>query len=99
MRRLLKSSLLAMTVAATALPAAAAAKPRDTRPNVIVIIADDLGYGDTGAYGNPIVRTRGDGAVGDGGVLVDLAHAKQARLIRERAALMAGRTADAGSAA
>ena len=40
---------------------------------------------------------RGDGAVGDGGVLVDLAHAKQARLIRERAALMAGRTADAGS--
>lgn len=36
--------------------------------------------------------TRGDGAVGDGGVLVDLAHAKQARLIRERAALMAART-------
>jgi hypothetical protein len=27
------------------------------KPNVIVILADDLGYGDTGVYGSKIVRT------------------------------------------
>lgn len=26
-------------------------------PNVIVILADDMGYGDIGAFGNPLVRT------------------------------------------
>ena len=34
-------------------PAAAAPRP----PNVIFIIADDLGYGDLGCYGQKIIRT------------------------------------------
>ncbi len=36
------------------LPAAAA---QDRRPNVVIFLADDLGWGDLGCYGNAVIRT------------------------------------------
>ena len=40
------------------------------RPNVILIVADDLGYGDLAIFGNPVVRTPHLDALAHGGVLL-----------------------------
>ncbi len=51
-------ALLAMTAVAGVLPASQAGKIRAAeRPNVVIILADDVGYGDLGCYGTTQVET------------------------------------------
>ena len=62
-----------------------------SRPNVIVILADDLGYGDTSAYGSKIVRTPNIDDLAASGVRFTDGHVTHPVCAPSRAGLLTGR--------
>ena len=77
-----------LTAVASAVPAAA---QKPARPNVIVILADDLGYGDTGVYGSKIVKTPNIDALAADGVRFTQGYVTHPVCAPSRAAIMTGR--------
>ncbi len=63
---------------------------RKRRPNVIVVITDDQGYGDLSLHGNPHVKTPNLDSIGTGGVQFTQFHASPV-CSPTRASLMTGR--------
>src|SRR5260370_753794 len=59
MKKLKNAPWVLLTIAATLVfPAAASAQNlKGTKPNIILIITDDQGYGDLSCHGNPILKT------------------------------------------
>ncbi len=80
--------LLAFTAGAAQNPPPAAPK----RPNVLVILADDLGYGDLGSYGHHTLKTPALDQLAREGVRLTSAYAASALCSPSRAALLTGRT-------
>jgi arylsulfatase A-like enzyme len=80
--RILAAGLL---LAITAVPAAA-----QTRPNVVLIYADDLGYGDVGAYGARRIKTPNLDRLASEGLRFTDGHAAAATCTPSRYALLTG---------
>jgi len=77
-----------VTVANAAEPEAA-----ERPPNLVIILADDLGYGDVGAYGSEVISTPNIDALASSGVRFTDGHVAAAVCSPSRAALMTGRYA------
>jgi arylsulfatase A len=61
------------------------------RPNIILILADDMGYGDIGAFGNDAVETPNLDAVASQGVRLTQQYSGSPVCAPSRAALLTGR--------
>jgi arylsulfatase A-like enzyme len=69
----------------------AAGKAAEGKPNIIVILADDLGYSDIGCYGNKTIKTPNLDALAAGGMRFTDFHSNGAMCSPTRAALLTGR--------
>ena len=70
---------------------AGTASPGKRRPNVVMIIADDLGYADLGCYGSTTIQTPHIDALAAGGVRFTSGYVTAAVCSPSRAGLMSGR--------
>jgi arylsulfatase A-like enzyme len=92
-RQVSRRGLLSGAAAATLLGAAgtaAAAGRRDDRPNVVVILADDLGYGALGAYGQQVLSTPNLDRLAREGIAFTDAHSGAPICAPSRCALLTG---------
>ena len=78
--------VLVMLAAAAAVCSAAVARP----PNIVLIMADDLGYGDVGCYGATKVRTPNIDRLAAGGLRFTDGHSTSATCTPSRYALLTG---------
>lgn len=75
-----------------AVAAAGSLKAAGERPNILIVLADDLGYGDLACYGHPVVRTPFLDRFAEEGVRFTDCYAGAPNCSPSRTALMTGRT-------
>ncbi len=62
-----------------------------TQPNILLIYVDDLGYGDLGSYGHPVLKTPNIDALANDGLRLTNYYAPSALCSPSRAGLLTGR--------
>jgi arylsulfatase A-like enzyme len=85
---ILAGSLLMLSLRTPINPVAA---QRDTRPNIIVIMSDDMGYQDLGIQGSPDIRTPHLDALAQAGIRATSGYASHSFCSPTRAGLLTGR--------
>ncbi|MGC3959270.1 MAG: sulfatase-like hydrolase/transferase [Verrucomicrobiota bacterium] len=96
MQQIWRRQLLALVVTTSLLPAPAAEStnnsppPAPRRPSIILITADDLGYGDLGCYGQTRIQTPNLDKLAAEGIRFTSCYAGSAVCSPARAALMLG---------
>ena len=70
-----------------------AERPLPERPNVVILYADDVGYGDVGAYGSQLIRTTRIDRLAEQGIRFTDAYAAAATCTPSRYSLLTGRYA------
>lgn len=91
-RRSFLNQLTFLCITAAVLSACATShSPSGSKPNIIVFLADDLGYGDLGCYGNPIIKTPNLDKLAEEGVRMTDCHSGGTVCSPSRSALLTGR--------
>ena len=85
------AALVAVAVAATA-HAQSREELAGSKPNVLVILCDDLGYGDLGCFGHPVTRTPHLDRLASEGVKLTACYSASPVCSPSRAGLLTGRT-------
>ena len=67
------------------------AVPAAAQPNILLIYTDDLGYGDLGSYGHPVLQTPNIDALASDGLRLTSAYSPSALCSPSRAGLLTGR--------
>jgi len=68
------------------------ADDQNSQPNVILMYVDDLGYGDLGTYGHPVIKTPNIDRLASEGIKLTAFYAPSPLCSPSRAALLTGRT-------
>jgi arylsulfatase A-like enzyme len=92
MRKIIDLQLVSMMVFCGVVSAAVA--NADQRPNVVLVMADDQGWGQTGYYNHPILKTPNLDAMAASGLRFDRFYAAGPVCSPTRASVLTGRTHD-----
>ena len=85
--------LLLALACSTAVAQEVAGEENPARPNIVLIYADDLGYGDVSSYGATAIRTSAIDRLAEEGLRFTHAHAPAATCTPSRYAMLTGRYA------
>jgi arylsulfatase A-like enzyme len=83
---------LSLVVACQTVLAPAKSVAADNRPNIILVMADDQGWGQTGYYNNPVLKTPNLDAMAANGLRFDRYYAAAPVCSPTRASVLTGRT-------